>query len=105
MKKHEIISFEQLDEIDKKSFTVPQLIYKHSTTCSLSESAWEELKQSDFEINYLDLLAYRAISNEIESRYKILHESPQVLIIKDGVCIYNESHWRIKNELIEKYLS
>ena len=104
MKINEITSLEQLEAIDKASFNQPQLIYKHSTTCSLSESAWEELKQSDFEINYLDLLAYRAISNAIEAKYKILHESPQVLVIKDGVCIYNESHWRIKNDLIKKYI-
>ena len=104
MKINEITSLEQLEVIDKESFNQPQLIYKHSTTCSLSQSAWDELKQSDFEINYLDLLAYRSISNAIEAKYNILHESPQVLVIKDGVCIYNESHWRIKNDLIAKYI-
>lgn len=104
MKKNDITSLDQLNEIDQQSFIKPQLIYKHSTTCGLCDMAWDELRESDFEINYLDLLAYRAISNEIENRYKVLHESPQVLVINDGVCVYNESHRRIKNELIKKWL-
>ena len=104
MKKIDLTSLEQLDQIDQDSFNTPQILYKHSTTCGLCDIMWEEVKQSDFVLNYVDLHKYRPISNEIESRYKILHESPQVLVIKDGVCIYTASHRKIKNTEIEKYL-
>lgn len=104
MEKFDITTLDQLNEIDKNSINTSQLIYKHSTTCTLSEGVWNDLKKSDLKINYLDLLAYRNISNEIESRYNVRHESPQVLIIKNGKCTYHESHWRIEVERIKKEL-
>lgn len=104
MKKIDITTLEHLDQLDQASFNQPQIIYKHSTTCGLCDIIWDIVKVSDFELNYLDLLTYRLISNEIERRYNILHESPQVLIIKDGKCVYNASHRGIKNEEIQKQL-
>ena len=104
MKKIDITTIEQLDAIDEASFNAPQLIYKHSTTCGLCDIIWDIVKVSDFELNYLDLLTYRPISNEIESRYNVLHESPQILLIKDGKCVYHASHRGIKSEEIQKQL-
>ena len=104
MKKIDLTSFEQLDQINEASFTAPQLLYKHSTTCGLCDIMWEEIVQSDFTINYLDLHQFRPISNEIESKYNVQHESPQILLIRDGKCVYNASHRRIKNVDIQKHL-
>ena len=104
MKKIDITSLEDLDQIDQASFNQPKIIYKHSKTCGLCDIIWNIIKESDFELNYLDLLTYRPISNEIERRYNVQHESPQILIIKDGKCVYSASHRRIKNEEIQKQL-
>lgn len=89
----------QLDELDALSHTRPQVIFKHSTRCSVSSMAKRgldmELRQTPntaFDIYYLDLIRYRAISNQIATRYGIQHESPQLLVIKDGKCIYHASH-------------
>jgi bacillithiol system protein YtxJ len=89
----------QLEVIDKDSKTKIQVIFKHSTTCSVSffanKNLLREMKDLDnqtFEIYYLDLITYRAISNTIASHYQVTHESPQLLFIKDGVCIYDASH-------------
>lgn len=98
---------EQLDEIDKISKEKPVLIYKHSTQCSLSamaqdrlESSWQKEDINKLTPYYLDLLQYRNISDEIEKRYGIRHQSPQILIIKDGQCIYHNSHMGINYEAV-----
>ncbi len=92
-------SVEQLSEIDEKSKTKTQIIFKHSTRCSVSSfakriltSEFNEDIQNKVDVHYLDLIAFREISQEIASRYSVLHESPQILVINNGVCSYNASH-------------
>ncbi len=99
----------QLAEIDKKSFFNPQLIFKHSSRCSISSVIKNRLYKGalpeNIDFYYLDLIAFRSISNAIAEKYKIEHESPQVLLIKDGICIFNESHNGIfMEDIIEKSL-
>jgi bacillithiol system protein YtxJ len=90
----------QLDEAVQVSTTKPVLIFKHSTTCSISRMAFKNFENefdlaSEIEIYYLDLLNFRAISNEIASRFGVVHQSPQILLIKDGIAVYNTSHENI----------
>jgi bacillithiol system protein YtxJ len=73
-------------------------IFKHSTRCSISSAAWGKLQRqwlwddSQLPIYYLDLLNHRLLSNKIASDYSVEHQSPQILIIKNGACIYTSSH-------------
>lgn len=89
----------QLKEIVRKSTEKPQVIFKHSTRCSISSLALNRLqkagKTEDIDFYFLDLIAYRSISNKVAEAFKVPHESPQVLLIKDGNCIYDESHMGI----------
>lgn len=90
---------EQLKQIISKSQIKPQVIFKHSTRCSISAVALQRLQKtvqpSDVDFYFLDLLAYRSLSNKIAGIFKVPHESPQVLLIKDGSCVYEESHMGI----------
>jgi len=87
----------QLDEIIAISNEKPAVIFKHSTRCSVSRMA---LKQFENEYNlgdtlavyFLDLLEHRNISNEIAARFNVYHQSPQLLLIKDGKSVYDASH-------------
>lgn len=94
-----IESPEDLKEINKKSFTVPQLIFKHSTRCSVSSMALSRIERmgqpNGIEMHILDLLAFRSISNQIANDYNVRHESPQILLIKNEKCIYSASHGHI----------
>ena len=96
----------QLDEIRQKSKDKPQVIFKHSTRCSVSSMAKNRLERKEFpneaDFYYLDLIANRNISLQIEEDFKVYHESPQVLIIKSGECIYDESHSGINMEEIKE---
>ncbi len=101
-----IVDSKQLIEIKAASFTKPQLILKHSTTCSISNMALARLERADtpnnIDFHYLDLLNYRNISKEIAEGFDVSHESPQVLLIKNGNCVYDESHGGIQMEEIEE---
>lgn len=90
---------EQLNEIDLKSNSKTQVIYKHSTQCGTSmmtnrtlNKELKEINNDSIDVYYLDLLRYRDLSNTISKRYNVEHESPQIIIIKGGKCIYQASH-------------
>ena len=85
----------QLNAIDEESKGKKVLILKHSTRCSISrtvvdrfERNWKVEDSEKIKPYFLDLLIHRDVSNEIASRYKIVHESPQILVIANGVCTY-----------------
>jgi len=91
-----LIDISQLDEIQSLTFQEEKgvAIFKHSTRCSISSMAKNRLDkgQSNIPSYYLDLIQFRSISNEIANRFGIQHESPQLIIIKDGKAIEHSSH-------------
>ena len=100
---NELTDLAQLNEIITISNEKPVAIFKHSTRCSVSRMA---LKQFENEFNssdkitpyFLDLIAHRDISNEIATRFGVYHQSPQLILIKNGKAIYNVSHSDIDAE-------
>lgn len=93
----------QVEEIKQKSFERPVLVFKHSTSCSISatslgriERAWDTEKAKDIEPFYLDLIRFRSISNKIAKEFNVAHESPQILLIQNGECTYDASHFEIR---------
>ena len=105
----EIVNTHQIDEIKEKSKQRPQVIFKHSTRCSISSMAKGRLERSEApgeaDFYYLDLISHRNISSKIADEFKVHHESPQVLVIKDGECIFDESHYGIDMAEIKQQVS
>lgn len=102
-------TIEQLTEIEKNSFEKPQILFKHSTRCPISDMALSRLKREEARLaaaaclHYLDLIRYREVSNEIAKRSRIEHESPQVIILVNGKVLYHASHHMIlPNEIMDK---
>ena len=104
-----LISEHQLEDIRKLSSQQDQLIFKHSTRCATSSMAKNRLERGDaspnVQFHFLDLIKYRSISNKIETEFGVNHESPQVLLIRNGECIYEESHNGISMEEIEEQVN
>lgn len=102
----ELTNEDQLAEIKQQSSQRPQVIFKHSTRCSISSMAKGRLERADapqdVDFYYLDLIKYRSISNRIAEDFSVNHESPQILVIKNGECIYDESHNGISMDEIEQ---
>lgn len=97
---------EQIKQIINKSQVKPQVIFKHSTRCSISAVALQRLQKvsqpADIDFYFLDLLANRSLSNRIAEIFKVHHESPQVLLIRNGDCVFEESHLGISmNEIVD----
>lgn len=95
----------QLEEISQKSVA---LIFKHSTRCPISSAAlsllqkkWNDEAMAFLPTYFLDLLRHRDISNKIAEKFEVEHQSPQVLLIKNGKCIYHNSHYGINYDEIK----
>jgi bacillithiol system protein YtxJ len=104
-----LTDLKQLDAIQDESSEKPVFIFKHSTRCGISRMVLKNFESrydlADGEIKpyFLDLLSYRNISNEIAQRFGVMHQSPQLILIKDGQCRYTASHSDIDaDELKEK---
>jgi len=94
-----LTSVDQLTEVDKMSEAGPVLIFKHSTRCGISRMVLRKF-EADFQepqvaLYFLDLLAHRVVSNALAERYAVTHQSPQVLVIENGVCTRHDSHYAI----------
>ena len=86
----------QLQQIKESSKIRPQVIFKHSTPCSISSMAKSRLERNEQpergDFYFLDLIKHRSLSNKIAEEFSVNHESPQVLLIKNTTCVYEESH-------------
>jgi bacillithiol system protein YtxJ len=87
----------QLNEISQLSNKKPVVIFKHSTRCSISRMALKNFEK-EFDLSdqvtpyFLDLITFRDISNEIASRFDVVHQSPQLILIVGGKSVYDVSH-------------
>lgn len=102
-----------LSDFLQKSKDFPQqnfLIFKHSTRCPVSAMALQRLEKKWHCINdniplyLLDILRFRPLSDKIQHFFGVRHESPQILIIRNGQCIYHQSHHLISVDEINKHL-
>lgn len=103
-------SLEQLREIEEKSITKPQVIFKHSTTCGISRMVLNmftdnySVNKNLLDLYFLDLHAHREVSNEIGIHFQVLHQSPQLIIIKNGVAVFHTSHGAISEVNLEQFI-
>lgn len=87
---------QRLQDLLQRSQTVPVIIFKHSTTCPISASAYREMQQVANEVNLIEVQSGRALSQKLEETLGIRHESPQVIVLRRGKAVWNASHWQIK---------
>jgi len=100
----------QIEEIKALSHVKPVLIFKHSTRCSVSSMSldrllrnWKTTDEDRVSPYFLDLISYRSLSDQIEKEFGIPHESPQVILVKGGKAVYDNSHFGISyNEIMEQ---
>jgi bacillithiol system protein YtxJ len=103
-------TLEQLEMIKERSKTKTQFVFKHSTRCGISRMVISQFKrdyqlsETEADLYYLDLLNYREISAAIAETFKVMHESPQLLIIKNGVVVANKSHGGINELDLQKFV-
>lgn len=106
---HPLTRMEQLEEMEKESASQPVALFKHSTSCGVSafvrrrlESSLKKDGEGVSRLYFLDLLAHRDISNEVARRWGVQHESPQLIILRNGKVVEHASHSSISASMIQK---
>jgi len=99
----------ELQQIIDQSTNKPAFIFKHSTSCGISVGAKSRLETFDIDSEkvdfyYLDLLEYRNISNKIAEDLNVVHQSPQVILVKDGKAVWSITHHAISAEALQDAL-
>jgi bacillithiol system protein YtxJ len=106
-----LTSVEDLDAALAHSWTQPVVFYKHSRTCGTSAHALEEIEQwladgpTGAEVFIVDVHGNRAVARAITERLGVRHESPQVLIVRDGQVRWHGSHWRVTTRAVQDALA
>ena|SRR5919205_3678969 len=83
-----------LENLLTDSSNKPVIVFKHSNACSISARAYREMEKVD-DVNILEVQSSRAISNELADLTGIRHETPQVIIFRDGKAVWNASHFDV----------
>ncbi|MFD2823852.1 bacillithiol system redox-active protein YtxJ [Lacinutrix iliipiscaria] len=102
---------QQIQHIIEKSKTKPQAIFKHSTRCGISRMVMNQfidsynLTENDLDLYYLDLLSFRDVSNEVGVQFMVMHESPQLIVIKNESVVNHASHGAINNVDLSTYIN
>lgn len=105
-----LTSLEQLDTIKEQSKTESVFIFKHSTRCGISSMVIKQFEKLFTEehqflkVYYLDLLNYRNISDEVGYSLQVMHQSPQLIVVKNGVAVYNASHYDITQTNLSRFI-
>lgn len=105
-----LIATDQFAEIKEESKSICVVIFKHSTRCGISRFALNNFENSyavseeKAKLYYLDILSHRDVSNALAQEFNVIHESPQLLIVKNGKSVYNESHGQIDADKIAEFI-
>ena len=99
------LSLEKEDQLEQISAAKdPQIVFKHNTTCPISKGVLRDLREedsvlpADIPFYILDLLSHRNISDTIAEKYNVTHASPQLLLLSNGKCVYDQSLYDITPE-------
>ncbi|MGC6429441.1 MAG: bacillithiol system redox-active protein YtxJ [Jejuia sp.] len=101
---------QQIDFIKQKSGIKTQVIFKHSTRCGISSMVRRQFindfnfSQKDLDLYYLDILSYREVSSEVGYAFQLVHESPQLLVIRNGELIAHASHGQINQVDLSRFV-
>lgn len=95
---------ETLDKLITDSQNGPIVIFKHSNSCGISSAAYREMEKLENEVNLLEVQSARDVSRELADLTGIRHESPQVIVLKDGKAVWNASHFEVKAAAVMRAL-
>jgi bacillithiol system protein YtxJ len=105
-----LTTLEQLETIKDESNTAAVLIFKHSTRCGISKMVIKQFEKlftaehTNLKVYYLDLLNYRNISDEIGFKFQVMHQSPQLIVVRNGVSIHDAAHNDITQTNLTRFI-
>lgn len=103
-------AMDQLNYIEEKSKTKTQVIFKHSTRCGISRMVLNQfvnqysITEKEVDLYYLDILSYRDVSDELGYKFQVIHQSPQLVVIKNEAVVAHGSHGAINSVDLRRYV-
>ena len=97
-----ITDVESFEELVSRSHNAPVVVFKHSTTCPISAAAYHEMSHFDGDVALIQVQRARNLSKEIEQKTGVAHESPQVLVLRNGKAVWDASHWKVKSDAVRE---
>lgn len=104
-----ITTIDQLDDLIETSKTKTVVIFKHSTRCGISSMTLRRF-EGDYDLDmtnvapyYLDLLQFRDVSNAIVGKFGVMHQSPQMIVVKNGEVVHHSSHYEIQAQTLSRF--
>jgi bacillithiol system protein YtxJ len=88
------------EDLVERSIQKPVVIFKHSLTCPISASAFEQMSRYKGDVALVEVQRARSLSNEIEQRLGVRHESPQIIVLRNGQVVWNASHFKITADAV-----
>ncbi len=96
---------EVLENLITSSRDRPVILFKHSNSCSISAAAYREMEHVNEDVRLVEVQSARDVSREIASRTGVRHESPQVIIMRDGKAVWNASHYDVTAKAVAEALT
>jgi len=96
---------QELEDLIARSRQEPIVIFKHSTTCPISADAYKEMARFSGDVALIEVQNAREVSRELEARTGVDHESPQVIILRNGRAVWHASHWKIRSDTVSDALA
>ena len=96
---------QELEDLIARSRQEPVVIFKHSTTCPISADAYKEMARFTGDVALIEVQNAREVSRELEARTGVDHESPQVIILRNGRAVWHASHWKIRSDTVRDALA
>jgi bacillithiol system protein YtxJ len=103
-------AMDQLNYIEEKSNSKTQIIFKHSTRCGISRMVLNQfvnqysITEKEADLYYLDILSYRDVSDELGYKFQVIHQSPQLIVIKNKAVVAHGSHGAINSVDLRRYV-
>jgi len=105
-----LTSLEQLDIILEESKKIPVVIFKYSSRCGVSRMVLRQfennynLNVTQVKLYFLDLIAFRDVSDEVGYKFQVMHQSPQLIVIKNGITVHHASHYSIDASILDRFI-
>lgn len=96
-----ITDTKELERLLTRSHEQPVIVFKHSTTCPISAAAYDEMARVEQPVALVVVQSARDVSREVETQTGVEHESPQVLVLRNGKAVWNASHRKVKSDAVE----
>ena len=93
---------EEVEQLIAQSAQHPVIVFKHDTNCRISRAAYDEMQQITQEVAIIDVAREKDLSRDIAERMGVKHESPQVLVIRDGRAVWSASHYDITFDAVAR---